>query len=116
MTALETETTFRSKEELGAEVARLRNEAGMHQRELAERLAIDPSALSRAESGERGFAVQELAIIAGLFGVTIDALLLDEDAAFALRAEEGSDDAVRDAVALFNQVVDDYFAFKTAAG
>lgn len=115
MAVLETEMVFRSKGELGAEVERLRSEVGMSQRELAEHLDIDPSALSRAEGGERGFPVQELAVIADLFGVTIDSLLRNEDAAFALRAEDGAGDAVNDAVAMFNQVVDDYFAFQTAA-
>ncbi len=106
--------TYRTKAEIGNYVAELREERGLSQQQLAERLDVHKSAVSRIEAGERGLAVDELAIIAELFGKTADRILRKDEAAFAFRSE-ADDASVREAVDLFNKVYDDFFALKTAA-
>ncbi len=105
--------TYRTKAEIGSYVAELREERGLSQQQLAERLDVHKSAVSRIEAGERGLAVDELAIIAELFGKTADQILRKDEVAFAFRAE-ADDASVREAVDLFNKVYDDFFALKTA--
>jgi transcriptional regulator with XRE-family HTH domain len=107
--------TYRTKAEIGRYVAQLREEQGLSQQQLAERLDIHKSAVSRIEAGERGLAVDELATLADLFGKTADDILRKDEVAFAFRAE-ADDASVSDAVDLFNKVYDDFFALKTAAG
>lgn len=106
--------TYRTKAEIGQYVAELRHERGLSQRQLAEHLEIDKSAMSRVEAGERGLAVDELTAVAELFGKTADDILRKDEVAFAFRAE-ADDTSVREAVELFNKVYDDFFALKTAA-
>jgi transcriptional regulator with XRE-family HTH domain len=106
--------TYRTKAEIGKYVSRLREERSLSQRELADQLDIDKSAVSRIEAGERGLAVDELAAIADLFGKTTDEILRKDEVAFAFRSE-ADDDTVSEAVVLFNKVYDDFFALKTAA-
>lgn len=106
--------TYRTKAEIGKYVSRLREERGLSQRELADHLSVDKSAVSRIEAGERGLAVDELAAIADLFGKTADEILRKDEVAFAFRSE-AEDASVSEAVALFNKVYDDFFSLKTAA-
>src|SRR3954470_7971854 len=80
---------YLTQAEVGARVARLRDERGVSQRRLAAELELDPSALSRVESGERGLAVGELVAIAEFLGVPIDELLRDDAAAAPLFRNEG---------------------------
>ena len=106
--------SYRTKAEIGQYVAELREERGLSQRQLAQHLEIDKSAMSRVEAGERGLAVDELTAVAELFGKTADDILRKDEVAFAFRAE-ADDTSVREAVELFNKVYDDFFALKTAA-
>jgi transcriptional regulator with XRE-family HTH domain len=106
--------TYRTKAEIGTYVATLREERGLSQQQLAEHLDVHKSAVSRIEAGERGLAVDELAVIADLFGKTADEILRKDEVAFAFR-EEAEDASVDEAVDLFNKVYDDFFALKTAA-
>ena len=64
--------------EVGAKIARLRDERDVAQRRLAAEIGLDPSALSRVESGERGLAVGELVAIAKILDVSMDELLRDD--------------------------------------
>jgi transcriptional regulator with XRE-family HTH domain len=106
--------TYRTKAEIGTCVARLREERGLSQQQLAEHLDVHKSAVSRIEAGERGLAVDELAVIAELFGQTADEILRKDEVAFAFR-EKADDASVGEAVDVFNKVYDDFFALKTAA-
>ena len=105
---------YRTKAEIGRYVAELREERGLSQRQLAEHLGIDKSAMSRVEAGERGLAVDELATVAELSGKTADEILRKDEVGFAFRSE-ADDASVREAVDLFNKLYDDFFALKTAA-
>jgi len=106
--------TYRTKAEIGRYVAELRAERGLSQRELAEYIGIDKSAMSRVEAGARGLAVDELVAAAEFFGKTTDEILRKDEVAFAFRAE-ADDASVAGAIDLFNKVFDDFFALKTAA-
>lgn len=108
--------TYRSKAEIGRYLAELRVERGLSQRELAECIGVDKSAMSRVEAGQRGLAVDELVAVAECFGKTVDEVLRKDEVAFAFAFRAEADDAsAREAIDLFNKVFDDFFALKTAA-
>ena len=60
---------------MGLRIAMLRRAAGWSQAELAEKLKISPSAVGMYEQGRREPAVQMLAVLSELFGVSIDYLV-----------------------------------------
>ena len=64
---------------IGEKIARLRAEAEISQEELAERLFVSRTAVSKWESG-RGYPnIDSLKAIAGFFSVTVDQLLSSEE-------------------------------------
>ena len=102
--------------ELGARIAELRTQRGVAQRRLADEIGVDPSALSRVESGERGVAVGELIALAAFLDVSTDALLLDDENAVPLFRHDGDEEAAAAAIAEFNAVIDDFLALKATLG
>ena len=60
---------------LGPRIAALRRAAGISQSELAQMLKISPSAVGMYEQGRREPALDILAAMAEIFGVTIDFLV-----------------------------------------
>ena len=60
---------------LGPRIAALRRSAGISQSELAQKLKISPSAVGMYEQGRREPALDILAAMAEIFGVTIDFLV-----------------------------------------
>ena len=60
---------------LGPRIAALRRSAGISQSELAHMLKISPSAVGMYEQGRREPALDILAAMAEIFGVTIDFLV-----------------------------------------
>lgn len=64
-----------SEEILRKNVTRLREQRGWSIQELASRLNIDRTYLSKSESGKRSFKVSEVNRLAELFGVSVDYLL-----------------------------------------
>jgi Zn-dependent peptidase ImmA (M78 family)/transcriptional regulator with XRE-family HTH domain len=81
--------------------------AQMPQRELARILGIDPSALSRALSGQRNFKPLEVALISEALNVSVEQLLRDEENqdagsrqfVIAARAQPNTNPAVAEALA-----------------
>ena len=65
--------------EIGEKIRKLRTDAGMTQDDLASRLAVTRTAVSKWETGKGWPGVDSLKLIADEFGVTIDALVSDED-------------------------------------
>lgn len=108
--------TYLTQSEVGARIAELRVERGVSQRRLATALALDPSALSRIESGDRGLAVGELVAAAEFLGVPTDALLRAEIEGAPLFRNEGGEEEGNAAVAEFEAIIDDFFTFAAAAG
>ena len=84
------------------------------QRELAELLGLDASAVSRALAGKRALNLAEVVDIADYLGVEPSHLLFTDEAVFALRAGEGaalSPEAERCCL----QIMSDVLAFRTVA-
>ncbi|MEE8680990.1 MAG: helix-turn-helix transcriptional regulator [Olsenella sp.] len=65
--------------EIGEKIRKLRTDAGMTQDDLASRLGVTRTAVSKWETGKGWPGVDSLKLIADEFGVTIDALVSDED-------------------------------------
>lgn len=107
--------SYLTQELVGQRIAELRAERGVSQRRLADVLGLDPSALSRIESGERGLAVGELVAVAEFLGVDTDALLRDEVDATPLFRNEGGPEQGNAAVAEFASIIDEFFIFEAAA-
>ncbi len=66
---------------LGARIAALRRAAGMNQSQLAEKLQISTSAVGMYEQGRRQPSLEILAVLAEIFGVSIDFLVTGKPAA-----------------------------------
>lgn len=64
---------------LGARIAALRHQAGLSQRELAQRLCVSPSTIGMYEQGRREPSTDKLVSICRVFGVTADFLLTGTD-------------------------------------
>jgi transcriptional regulator with XRE-family HTH domain len=102
---------FRTPEEMGAAIARLREERGMSQRALGELAELDQSAVSRIEAGLRDVGAHELYRLAQVFGTTAEALLMEEDhEPVLLRAGDAEDVEITRACEAFEAAIDDYFA------
>ena len=95
-----------SEEILRKNVTRLREQRGWSIQELASRLNIDRTYLSKSESGKRSFKVSEVNRLAEMFGVSVDYLLgrpekndnnntadlADDDTIFTYKGQPLSDD------------------------
>jgi transcriptional regulator with XRE-family HTH domain len=80
---------------VGRRIADLRAERGVSQRRLAAAVDLDPSALSRVESGERGLAVAELVAAAQFLGVNTDAILRERVDTAPLFPNDGTSQEAR---------------------
>ena len=65
--------------EIGEKIRALRTDAGLTQDELAAKLLVTRTAVSKWETGKGWPGVDSLKLIADEFGVTIDSLVSDED-------------------------------------
>lgn len=108
--------SYLTQQQVGERLAQLRAERSVSQRGLADAVGLDPSALSRIESGERGLAVGELVAAAEHLGVETDRLLCDEQDAAPLFRTDGGREQGEGAVADFAAVIDDFFLFEAAVG
>jgi transcriptional regulator with XRE-family HTH domain len=108
-------TEYLSQEEVGQRIEGLRGDRGVSQRRLADVIGVDPSAMSRIESGQRGLAVGELVAISEFLGVPTDALLRRDVEPRPLFRNEGGKDEASEALAAFESIIDDFFAFEAAA-
>lgn len=107
--------SYLTQEQVGQRIADLRAERGVSQRRLADLLDVDPSALSRIESGDRGLAVGELVAVAEFLGADTDALLRDEVDAVPLFRNEGGPEQGDAAVKEFTSIIDEFFTFEAAS-
>jgi transcriptional regulator with XRE-family HTH domain len=106
---------YLTQEEVGQRIERIRGERGVSQRRLADAIGVDPSALSRIESGQRGLAVGELVAISEFLGIPTDGLLRREVESVPLFRNEGGEGEASDALVAFEALIDDFFAFEAAA-
>ena len=114
--ALNEASDYLTQEEVGQRIERLRGERGVSQRRLADAIGVDPSALSRIESGQRGLAVGELVAISEFFGVTTDELLRRGGRRLCRCSATRAGQARRPTrSSRFESIIDDFFAFEAAA-
>ncbi|MCP9491409.1 MAG: helix-turn-helix domain-containing protein [Solirubrobacteraceae bacterium MAG38_C4-C5] len=107
-------TRYLDQAAVGHRIADLRAERGVSQRRLAAALDLDPSALSRIESGERGLAVGELVAAAAFLGVDTDAILRERVDLAPLFRNDGTAEEGEETVAQVNAVIDDFFTLEAA--
>ncbi len=98
---------YRTERQIIERIAALRAERNVSKRQIADRLGIDPSAVSRMESGQRGLAAAEMAAIAEMLGVTTDALLMDDEPVTVLRAD-ADDENVAAAMNAVDELVETF--------
>ncbi len=67
------------RRELAKIIARARERAGVSQLEVAERLGLPRSAISKMENGEQRVDSLVLAAMSRLYGVSVSSLLVDSD-------------------------------------
>jgi transcriptional regulator with XRE-family HTH domain len=67
------------RKELAERLARARERAGVSQLEVAERLRLPRTAISKMENGEQRVESLVLAAMARLYGVSVSSLLVDSD-------------------------------------
>ena len=65
----------RDRDRLGALLRQARSEAGLQQRDLAGRLGVPQSVLSKMEAGERSVDVLELRAVCAALGLTLAAFV-----------------------------------------
>lgn len=108
---------YREATEVGAEIARLRALAGLDQRDLATQIGLDPSAMSRIETGKRGLGADELFRLARALGVDPDRIMVAENAetGVLLRAADADDEGVRDGLRVLDAAIADFFSAKALA-
>lgn len=70
-----------NRAEMGARIAAARKATGMSQRQLADAIGGDQTAMSRIESGLQGTTVDTLVLIAASVGVTAASLIGEEEGA-----------------------------------
>lgn len=78
---------YRTDSEVGARIARLLDEQGRSQAEVAAAIEMDPTALNKVISGRRSLTGTELVLLAGVLDIAPQSLIVeDAEPVFALRA------------------------------
>jgi len=108
------EVAYRTRQEVAGRIRELREERDISQRKLAGIVGLDPAAMNRIESGERGLSTGELVAIAEALQVDVDGILRKQEPAYALRAQCG-DEEVRESLDFFREVIADFFAAEALA-
>lgn len=104
---------FRSDEKIGQRIEALRG--NLPQRELAEAVGMDPTALNKSIAGKRRLNLNEIVSIAICLGVEPESLITAEGPVFAMRAGN-DDDAIDAAVEECSRVVEDFLTFESLVG
>ena len=63
-----------TQEEIGSKIKRLRTEKKMTQAELAEKMHVSSSAISKWERGQAGLDIHTACELAGIFGISVSEL------------------------------------------
>lgn len=106
-----------SDKDFGERIRLLREQAGLSQRALGDRLGIDQSGISRLEDGSRAITARELVQIGDVFGVSLAELVEDGEKATALlRAGEADGENVEYALRVFAECIDQFHGVRALAG
>lgn len=106
-----------SDKEFGERIRHLREQSGISQKALGDRLGIDQSGISRLEDGSRTVTARELVVIGDVFGVSLAELVEDGQTTPALlRAGAADDENVVEALRVFAECIDQFHGVKALAG
>ncbi len=104
-------------QELGEQIKSLREQRQLTQAAFGKALEVDQSTVSRIEDGSRPLTARELAAASSFLGVTIGALLGEQEPVPALlRAGESDDEAVSASLRIFSECIDEYRGVEALAG
>jgi transcriptional regulator with XRE-family HTH domain len=100
---------------IAGRIVQLRDTHRLMQKQLADAIHLDPSAMNRIEKGERAVSVAEVIRIADFFGVTAESILREpESSGILFRMGEHRGAAVEQSLELFRDVIRDYFGARAA--
>ena len=103
---------FRTQEEVGEELRRLREAEGWNQSDVAARLGIDQTGVSRIEAGQRALTARELMLLTDAYEVSGDSILCKEDQLVMLRAGESDSDGVKRSLHEFRECIEDFLGIE----
>ena len=96
-------------QDVGARIKALREQRGMSQAALGERIDLNQSTVSRIEEGSRPLTASELAALSSTLGVTIGAIVGEAaEVPTLLRAGDSDNDSMRESLRIFSECIDEY--------
>src|SRR5436190_8377542 len=98
---------FRTQQEVGEELRRLREGEGWSQSDVAGILGIDQAGVSRIEAGQRALTAKELLLLTDAYGVSTDSMLCKEDQLVMLRAGDSDPEGVKRSLHEFRECIED---------
>jgi transcriptional regulator with XRE-family HTH domain len=111
-----TKENFRTQAELGEQIAHLRQLKGWDQAELGTKVELDQSAISRIERGQRGLTALELHLLARIFEVSAESILMKEaPEPVLLRSGDASDEAVQRGLEVLERAIKQFFGAEELA-
>lgn len=106
-----------SDKDFGERIRELREQSGLSQKALGDRIGIDQSGVSRLEDGSRTVTAREMVAIGDAFGVPLATLVEDEQKVPALlRAGEADAESVKRSLRIFAECIDQFHGVKALAG
>jgi transcriptional regulator with XRE-family HTH domain len=101
-------------DELARRISAVRTSRGLNMTELADKMGVHPSTVSKIEAGTRGVSAYELADLAQALNVDVKELLVPPktDDVFAVALRSGGGCSVTDNVNWFKEAADDYIAVR----
>jgi transcriptional regulator with XRE-family HTH domain len=106
-----------SDKDFGERIRSLRDQSGLSQKALGDRIGIDQSGVSRLEDGLRTVTARELVAIGEVFGVPLAELVeVGQKAPALLRAGSADGDGVRESLRVFAECIDQFHGVKALAG
>lgn len=105
-----------SDKDFGERIRQMREQAGLSQKALGDRIGIDQSGVSRLEDGLRTVTARELVAIGDVFGVPLAELVRDGRTPALLRAGDADGDGVKRSLRVFAECIDQFHGVKALAG
>jgi transcriptional regulator with XRE-family HTH domain len=107
-----------TNEEFGARIKELREVSNLTQSDLADRLGVSQSTLSRLEDGTRSVTARQLVQISDALGVSLNRLVASEGALETTHLRAGDADAgsVTDSLRVFDECIDQFRGVQALAG
>ena len=107
-----------TNQEFGARIKELREMAGLTQSDLALRLGVSQSGLSRLEDGTRSITAQQLVQFSDALRVPLNRLVASDGPTDAtqLRAGDADAESVANSLRIFGECIDQFRGVQALAG